>query len=122
MVLVSNTDGEILEPGKTYKIRASTDESIPKIVEAERRTILKSQYALADNCELTAKYIEATGQKVVRVQPFMCDTPPEKGGLPLVNLAYPFGTLVKNDVFMPPWALTPIKQSCVRSSIRPSPS
>ncbi|HIE4833945.1 TPA: hypothetical protein ACXNFN_003020 [Pseudomonas aeruginosa] len=80
--LVSNTDGEILEPGKTYKIRASTDESIPKIVEAERRTILKSQYALADNCELTAKYIEATGQKVVRVQPFMCDTPPEKGGLP----------------------------------------
>lgn len=82
MVLVSNTDGEILEPGKTYKIRASTDESIPKIVEAERRTILKSQYALADNCELTAKYIEATGQKVVRVQPFMCDTPPEKGGLP----------------------------------------
>ena len=63
--LVSNADGEILEPGKSYKIRASTDESIPKIVEADRRAILKSQYALADNYELTAKYIEATGQKVV---------------------------------------------------------
>lgn len=79
--LASNTDGEILEPGKTYNIRASTDESIPKIVEAERRAILKSKYALSDNCELIAKYIEETGQKVVRVQPFMCDTPPEKGGL-----------------------------------------
>ncbi|WP_349735780.1 hypothetical protein [Pseudomonas jessenii] len=79
--LASNTDGEIIEPGKFYKIKATNDTLIPKVIDAERRVILKSQYAFRDNCELSVKYIEATGQKVVRVQPFLCDTPPERGGL-----------------------------------------
>lgn len=87
--LASNTDGEILEPGKSYKIRATTGESIPRIVEAERRAVLKSQHAVIDNCKLTAKYIEANGQSAVSVQPFMCDTPPEKGGLHPGRLGIP---------------------------------
>lgn len=87
--LHSSTDGEILEPGKSYKIKATNSSLIPKVIEPERRSVLKSQFSFEDNCLLIVKYIEMTGQKVVRSQPFMCDLPPEHGGFAPVKAEIP---------------------------------
>ncbi|MFG9945121.1 hypothetical protein [Pseudomonas aeruginosa] len=87
--LYSSTDGEILEPGKSYKIKATNPGLIPKVVEPERSVVLKSKFAFEDNCLLIVKYIEATGQKVIRSQPFMCDLPLEHGELDPVKPGIP---------------------------------
>ncbi|WP_193427666.1 hypothetical protein [Pseudomonas citronellolis] len=87
--LYSSTDGEILEPGKSYKIKATNPSLIPKVIEPERSAVLKSQFAFEDNCLLIVKYIEVTGQKIVRSQPFMCESPPEHGGLDPVKPGIP---------------------------------
>ncbi|WP_182375328.1 MULTISPECIES: hypothetical protein [Pseudomonas] len=87
--LYSSTNEEILEPGKTYKIKASNSGLIPMVIEPEHSSILKSQFAYEDNCLLIVKYIEVTGQKGVRSQPFMCESPPQHGGLDPVKPGIP---------------------------------
>lgn len=89
--LNSSTDGEILESGKSYKIKATNSGLIPKIVEPEFSAILQSKFNFEDNCLLIVKYIEVTGQKVIRSQPFMCDLPPEHDGLSPARLGMPLG-------------------------------
>ncbi|WP_226501017.1 hypothetical protein [Pseudomonas sp. MWU16-30322] len=67
------SDGKVLEPGKSYEIKASNGSLIPGVVESYRATALKRIHGFANNCQLIVTYAEVDGQQARLSYPYMCD-------------------------------------------------
>lgn len=71
--LITDLDGKLLEPKKSFIVTASNGEKIPSFVERFRSNSLKKLYNYPDNCILLVNYLEVNGQETSASYPFMCD-------------------------------------------------
>lgn len=66
-------DGKVLEPGKSYEIKASNGSLIPGVVDSHRAAFLKRIHGFSNNCQLLVTYAEVDGQQARLSYPYMCD-------------------------------------------------